>query len=49
MKQLFFHELLQNVTRDFFKKYVQGEKDEKIFYLNTVVDRTLFQHLRIII
>ena len=29
MKNLFFHELKQNVTRDFFKKYFRSEKDEK--------------------
>ena len=29
MKQLFFPALKQNVTRDFSKKYFQGEKDKK--------------------
>ena len=47
MKQLFFYEVKQNVTRDFFKKYFHGEKHEKGIFLNTVVDRNLFQDLRI--
>ena len=33
MKQLFFHELRQNATRDFFKKYFYGEKDERSIFL----------------
>ena len=41
MKQLFFFELKQNVTKDFFKKYLYGEKVKKVFSLNTVVDRSL--------
>ena len=32
MKQLFFYELKQNVTRDFFKKNFHGEKDEKSIF-----------------
>ena len=47
MKQLFLHELKQNVTRDFFKKYFHGEKDKKVFPINIAVDRNLFLHLRI--
>ena len=43
---MFFFELKQNVTKDFFKKYLYGEKVRKVFSLNTVVDRSL-QHLRI--
>ena len=35
MKQLFFHELKQNFTKDFFEKYFHGEKDE----INIVVDK----------
>ena len=46
MKQMIFFELKQNVTKDFFKKYLYGEKVRKVFSLNTVVDRSL-QHLRI--
>ena len=46
MKQLFFFELKQNVTKDFFKKYLYGGKMKIVFSLNTVVDRSL-QHLRI--
>ena len=29
MKQLFFHELKQNLTDDLFKKYFHSEEDEK--------------------
>ena len=33
MKHLFFHELNQNVTREFSKKYFHSEKEEKgIFF-----------------
>ena len=35
--------LKQNGTRDFFKKYFHGEKNEKGISLNVVVDRNLFQ------
>ena len=40
MKQLFFYELKQNVTRDFFKKYFHGEKYKimlpmKMFFFHT--------------
>ena len=46
MKQMFFFELKQNVTKDFFKKYLYGEKVNKVFSLNTVADRSR-QRLRI--
>ena len=44
MKQLFFYELKQNITRDFFKKHFHGEKNEKSIFLNTAVSGNLFQH-----
>ena len=47
-----FHELKQNVTRDFLKKYFHGEKDEKSTSCSSckskfVADKNLFLHLRI--
>ena len=47
IKQLLFRKLKQNVTRDFFKKYFDVEKDEKVFPMNIAVDKFFFLHLRI--
>lgn len=37
MKQLFSAELKENVTRDFFKKYLRDETDEKSIFYRYVV------------
>ena len=42
MKQLFFYELKQNVTRNFLKNYFHGENDEKVFPTNIVVNRNFY-------
>ena len=42
MKQLFFYELKQNVTRNFLKNYFQGEHYEKVFPTNIVVNRNFY-------
>ena len=47
MKQPFFHELKQNVKRDFFKKYFHDERIKKVFAVNIVVDQYFFVRLRI--
>ena len=41
MKQLFFYELKQNITRDISKNIFMVKRLEKVFSLNTVVDRNL--------
>ena len=39
---MLFHELKQNVTRGFYKKYVLMEKRmKKVFHKNVVVDKNL--------
>ena len=47
MKQLFFYELKQNITRDISKNIFMVKRLEKVFSLNTNIDRNLFQHLHI--
>ena len=47
MKDLFFRELKQNFSRDLFKKYFHGEKDEKVFHINIIVEKNLFLQSRI--
>ena len=43
MKQLFFYELKQNITRDISKNIFMVKRLEKVFSLNTNIDRNLFQ------
>ena len=47
MKQLFFHELKQNVTRDIIKKYFHDERMKKVFPVTMVFDKYLFVRLSI--
>ena len=47
MKQLFFHELKQNLTDDLSKNIFIVKRMKNVFPINIIVNKNSFSHLRI--